>query len=103
MNGMVDRTKIEILLDAPLARRAIDIVERAGVSGYTLFPASGGAGRGGRWSEDQITQADSKTLILTIAPHDKAQAIVAALEPLLQSHGIIVMTSLVQVVRPEKF
>lgn len=103
MNVMVERTKIEILVDAPLAPTAIDVLKRVGVTGYTLFPASGGAGHGGRWSEDQVTRADSKIMILTIASAEKAETVVAALEPLLDSHGIIIMRSIVHVVRGDKF
>lgn len=103
MIATAERTRIEIVLDAPLARTAIEIIERAGVTGYTLFTASGGAGHGGRWNDDQVTRADSKVLLLTIATAEKAEAIVAALEPLLESHGIIIMRSSVRIVRPEKF
>lgn len=103
MSATIERRKIEILLDAPLVATAIGIIERAGVTGYTLLPASGGAGRGGRWSDDQVTRADSKVLLLTIARVEQTDAIVAALEPLLDSHGMIIMLSSVQVVRADKF
>lgn len=103
MSAAVERTKVEILLDAPLVRIAVAIVERFGTGGYTLFPASGGAGSGGRWSDDQVTSADSKVLVLTIASAETARAIIAEFEPLLETHGIIVMTSRVQVVRANKF
>lgn len=101
MIATAERTRIEIVLDAPLARTAI--IEQAGVTGYTLFTASGGAGDGGRWNDDQVTRADSKVLLLTIATAVKAEAILTALEPLLESHGIIIMLSSVRIVRPEKF
>lgn len=49
----------------------IEIVESASATGYTLLPATGGAGRSGRWSEHQVTMADSKMLHVTIAKAGK--------------------------------
>lgn len=66
MNKMVERIRIEILLDAPLSRLGIELLEGVGVTGYTLFAASAGAGRSGRWTDDQLTLADTKVMILTI-------------------------------------
>ncbi len=102
MNASVERTKVEILLDAPHARLAMAILEKFG-TGYTLFPASGGAGRGGRWSEDQVAAADTKVLLLAIASAETAEAIVAEFEPLLETHGMIILTSYIQVVRANRF
>lgn len=103
MITMVARIKVEIILDAPLVRVAVEILKRTEVSGYTLFPASSGAGRGGAWSDDPVTFADSKVMLLTVVPQEKADAIVEDLRPMLDTHGIIIMTSAVQVVRSERF
>lgn len=103
MNTTVERIKVEILLDAPLARMAMEIVEKAGATGHTMFSAAGGTGEGGRWREDLLTSADAKVLLLTITSAEIADMIVEALRPLLDSHGIIIMTSAVKVVRGEKF
>jgi hypothetical protein len=103
MSAVTDRMKIEILFDAPLLEAVSDIVTRAGASGYTLFPALGGSGRGGRWSQDGMSHADTKVMLLTIATEEAAAAIVRGLEPLLNSHGMILMTSRVAVVREGKF
>jgi hypothetical protein len=103
MNANIERMKVEILFDAPLLEAVSDIVTRAGAIGYTLFPALGGSGRGGRWSQDGMSHADTKIMLLTIATETAAAAIVRGLEPLLDSHGMIVMTSQIAVVREGKF
>lgn len=103
MTGTVPRRKIEVLVDAPLLPRLTALAAAAGVTSYTLFPALGGSGAGGRWSEDQVTGAQSKLLFMALMAEEKAQTLVAALEPLLESHGLLLMSSTVEVVRGGKF
>jgi hypothetical protein len=103
MVNTVQRRKIEILVDAPLVRRVVAAVEAAGVTGYTLLPALGGAGHGGRWSDDQVTGAQAKVMFVTITTEAKAAAIADALAPLLETHGLLLVSGVVDVVRAEKF
>lgn len=103
MTTTVQRRKIEILVDMPLLRRVTEAAEAAGVSGHTLLPTLGGAGQAGSWSDDQITGAQAKAIFVTVTTAEKAQALIEALAPLLDSHGLLLMTSLVEVVRGGKF
>lgn len=103
MNASIERVKVEILLDAPLVELVVTIVEEAGAGGYTLLPTLGGSGRNGRWSEDRVSAADSKLILVAIATDETAGTIVRRLEPLLDSHGLIVTTSRIGVVRGQKF
>lgn len=103
MNASIERLKVEVLLDAPLVDLVVRIVEQAGAGGYTLLPVLGGSGRNGRWREDRVSAADTKLLLVAIATDEIAQTIVHGLEPLLDTHGLIIMTTRVGVVRGEKF
>ena len=103
MVSTVQRRKIEILVDGPLLRRVVAAAEDAGVTGYTLLPVLGGAGHSGRWSDDQVTGADAKILFVTITSEAKAAALTDALAPLLASHGLLLVSGIVDVVRAEKF
>jgi nitrogen regulatory protein PII-like uncharacterized protein len=103
MVNTVQRRKIEILVDAPLVRRVIAAAESVGVTGYTLLPTLGGAGHGGRWSDDQVTGTEAKVMFVTITNSDKAAALTNALAPLLQSLSLMLVSADVDVVRPEKF
>ena len=103
MTDTVQRRKLEILVDAPLARRITALAEALGVSGYTLLPAAGGSGRGGRWSDDQLTGAEAKLMFMTVTSADKAAALIDALAPLLDSHGLLLIASDVAVVRGARF
>jgi hypothetical protein len=103
MTSTVERRKIEILVDAPLVRRILAAAEAVGVTGYTLLPTLGGGGEGGRWSDDQLTGAQAKVLFVTITNDDRAAALTDALAPLLESHGLILVSGVVDVVRGAKF
>lgn len=103
MTQMTRRRRIEVLVDAPLVRRVVAAAASAGVTGYTLLPTLGGSGEGGAWSDDQISGAEAKVVFLTVTSEEKAEALIDALTPLLESYGLILMTSTVDVVRAAKF
>lgn len=103
MTQMTRRRRIEVLVDAPLVRRVVAAAASAGVTGYTLLPTLGGSGEGGVWSDDQISGAEAKIVFLTVTSEEKAEALIDALTPLLESYGLILMTSTVDVVRAGKF
>jgi hypothetical protein len=99
----IQRRRIEILVDQPLVRRITETADKIGVTGYTLLPTLGGKGGHGRWTDDQLTGASAKTMFWTVTTDEKAQALVAALSPLLDSHGLLLTLSTVEVVREAKF
>lgn len=97
------RERIEVLVDAPLARQLARMAEEAGISGHTLIRTESGRGRHGEWSEDLISGATAKYLFLTVANSDCSERFLRSLAPLLDSHGLVVIRSRVDVIRPEKF
>ena len=103
MVNPIQRRKIEILVDAPLVRRVVAAASAVGVTGYTLLPTLGGGSRDGTWSDDQVTGTEAKVMFIAIANDQRATALIDALAPLLESHGLLLASSLVDVVRAEKF
>ena len=99
----VTRRRIEVLVDRPLVRRIVDIAREAGVPGYTLLPTLGGDGVAGPWSDDMVSGAQQKVLFLAVMSERRADDLVRRLTPLLQSHGLVLLNSAVEVVRPEKY
>lgn len=99
----VIRKRIEILTDGPLVPRIAEACEVAGISGHTVIPALSGRGRSGNWSEDRLSGAQSKVLVLAIASADRADALLEALAPVLDSHRLIVCVGDVAVIRGERF
>ena len=50
-----------------------------------------------------MTGAQAKVVFVTVTTDEKAAALAEALTPLLDSHGLVLMTSAVGVVRGGKF
>lgn len=103
MTEMTRRERIEVLVDAPLVRKLAELAQEAGITGHTLWRVTGGSGTGGVWSEDLLSGATAKCLFLVIANEERADSFMASLEPLLDSHQLIVMRSAVDVVRAARF
>ena len=98
----VIRKRIEILADTPLVRRVTAAIEAAGISGWTVLPVTSGRGHDGAWHEELVTGTD-KSLILSIAPADKAAALMESLGSILTSHGLLLTMWDVEVIRGERF
>lgn len=103
MTETVKRRRIEVLVDALLVRHVVAAARTADIAGYTILPTSEGSGRGGHWSDDQLSGAQVKLLFLTVTNADKEAVFVDALAPLLDSHGLILLMSDVDVVRGGRF
>jgi hypothetical protein len=103
MTTTVSKKKIEVIVDAPLVRRIIDVAESVGIRAHTLLPTASGAGMHGAWSDDQLSGAESKMMLVTITSNEKASAFIDALAPLLDDYGLMLIASDVEVVRGGKF
>ncbi|MHA6300211.1 DUF190 domain-containing protein [Devosia sp. CAU 1758] len=99
----VERTRIEVLVDAPLVQELVGLLEKHGITGHTVMPTLYGQGASGSWSDDLITSAQHKVTLLTVAEPARAEGFVNDLRPLLDSYGMLVMISTVNVLRPDKF
>ena len=98
-----ERTRIEILVDAPLVPQIVALLSRHAIRGHTVMPTLSGVGEAGSWDDDLITSAQHKVTVLIIAEPGKADTFIEDVAPLLDSHGLIVMLSTINVLRPEKF
>lgn len=103
MATTVTRKRIEILVDAPLVRRVTAAADAAGVKGYTLLPTLSGRGASGAWSEDQVSGAASKQVFMTVTSEEIAALLIASLVPLLDTYGLVLTVSAVEVVRGERY
>ena len=99
----VIRKRIEILTDGPLVPRIAAACEAVGINGHTVIPVLSGRGRAGNWSEDRLSGAQSKVIVLAIASTVRADALLDVLAPLLESHGLLVTVGDVAVIRGERF
>lgn len=104
MTGDIQHKRVEILVDQPLLKTICKAAEEVDITGYTVLPTLGGAGGDGTWSDERVTGgAGTKVMFLTITTKDKATAIAEALAPILESYGLMIMISDVEVIRKQKF
>ena len=98
------KKRIEIIIEAPLSRRMTEQLDRAGVSGYSVLPLTGGKGLLGSWSADgQISQASEMVAIICITDAELADEVLAQVFSIVSRQMGIVSMSDVVVLRPDHF
>lgn len=95
--------RIEVLVDAPLARKVRARLDELGTTGYTVLPTVGGRGRSGPWWEDQVSGASNKLWFQIICTDKVADDVTEALAPFLEDYGLVLTISTVEVVRAGRF
>lgn len=101
--NIVQRRRIEVLVDRPLASLIIEAANMSGITGYSLLPVLSGAGHNGTWSDEEISGAQAKLIFLTVASQDKTDRLVEHLAPLLDTHGLVLFIGTVDVVRGARY
>lgn len=96
--------KLEIILSGEHQGLATDVLDRAGVKGYTIINNLSGKGRQG-FHEGHLMFNEDDVLILIIAavPEELVNPILETLAPFYNEHSGVVLISDIQVTRLVKF
>ncbi len=96
--------KLEIILDGEHQGFATDMLDRAGVKGYTIVNNLSGKGRHG-FHEGHIMFNEDDVLVMIIAavPEELVDPILEGLAPFYNEHSGVVFISDIQVTRMVKF
>ncbi|MBU6405856.1 MAG: hypothetical protein KGS44_01785 [Alphaproteobacteria bacterium] len=97
------RTRMEIWLEAPLLKRAEELLDKASVSVYAVFDGREGKGLSGAWSDAGLKDVHDMRLVVAIAPPDKVDGLCRAFTDLFKRYPGVIVLSEVQVIRPERF
>lgn len=98
------KKRLEILVEAPIAKKVAALLQAKGAHGYTILPTLGGLGHDGAWSSDgQISSAGQMVMILCILDQSVQDAVLDELFPLLSRQIGTVSVSDCEVVRRERF
>jgi hypothetical protein len=100
---LIQRKRIDILVDAPLCEWLAETAASVGIPHHTYLSMHSGNGRAGAWRDEDVSGAISKRMFVAIASAGKVQALVDALAPHLDSYGLVVTIMDVSVVRGERF
>lgn len=85
--------RIEIVVDAPHARRVIEALQALGLEGYSLIRGVSGSGERGAQLGDDITGVSNNNYILTTCAPERLAEVMSALRPLLRRFGGICLVS----------
>ncbi|NQY97796.1 MAG: DUF190 domain-containing protein [Henriciella sp.] len=101
---MTKYLQIELIIERMAHKRACRVLESAGMTGYTVFPAMAGYGGSKRWSRDtDISASADMVSIVSIGDEDKVRNTMDEIASLLGAHiGIVTLTE-VEVMRPGRF
>lgn len=96
--------KLEIILEGEQLEFATDLLDHAGVKGYTIVNNLSGKGSHG-FHEGHLMFNEDEVLVMVIVavPEDKVEPLLEGFEPFLNKHSGVVFISDIQVTRLVKF
>ncbi|MBK1631664.1 transcriptional regulator [Thiohalocapsa halophila] len=96
--------KLEIIVQGEQQDFVLDLLERAGVSGWTVVHNLSGKGsHGAHDAHLMFNEDDVLVMIITAVPADIAEAILEGLTPFFNRHMGVVFSTDIQVSRLAKF
>lgn len=96
--------KLEIILDGEHQGFATDVLDRAGVKGYTIINNLSGKGRHGFHEGHLMFNEDVMLIMIVVAvPEELVKPILEGLAPFYNKHSGVVFISDIQVTRLVKF
>ena len=98
------KKRIEIMVEAPLMKRVLDLLDELGVTGYTVIAALAGRGKDGTWHRDGLVgRAGAVVQIFCIVDETRVDAVVEPLFKMVSRQIGIVTISDIQVIRRDQF
>lgn len=95
--------RVEIVIEKPLESRLTQVLDDAGVTGYTIVPVRGGSGRSGPWTrEGQVGRAGMVMVVCLIRP-ERLDALLESAFAVVERHIGVVSVTDAQVLRAERF
>lgn len=90
---MVPVKKLEIVIDRLHLDDVLRLLDRAGVSGYTVVRDVTGRGDRGERAADELTDVFSNALVVAACAPDAVERITADLREILERHGGVCLVS----------
>ena len=90
---MIPVKRLEIVVDATQAQRVTELLERHGLTGWSLVRNVTGAGERGRQFGDEVTGVCSNALIVTTCPPAQLPELLEVLRSLLVRSGGMCLVS----------
>jgi hypothetical protein len=98
------KKRLEIVIESPMLRRVIGLIEGAHVSGYSVLPVVAGNGHSGRWeATGLVAEAGKMYSVICILDQDQLDLLLTAIYPVVERQIGILAISDVQVIRAQRF
>jgi nitrogen regulatory protein PII len=95
--------RVEIIIEAPMESRLTGALEKAGVTGFSVLPVTGGSGRSGRWTQEgQVGRGGMVAVICLVRP-ERIDALLDAAFTVVERHIGVVSITDTEVLRAERF
>ena len=85
--------KVEIITNSLELAQVLEILEKVGVSGYSVIKDVTGTGDRGRVINDLETQVLSNGYVMSICTEDQEAQLVKAIRPILKKYGGVCIVS----------
>jgi len=86
--------RVEVVIEQTVAARLADVLDRTGVSGYTVISGASGRGdRGARRNDDPTGTFTNCVFIIACNSDDEANEVVEAIRPLIKRAGGMCLVS----------
>ncbi|KHA50692.1 P-II family nitrogen regulator [Sulfitobacter geojensis] len=96
--------RVEITIEAVMQSRLTDALTKAGVTGYTVLPVLGGAGKSGAWSRSgQVSRASGMVQVVCIIKPERLDDLLDGAFAVVERHIGVVSVSDCDVLRAERF
>ncbi len=90
---MRDVKRIEIVIEAAQEDTIRQLIEDAGIDGFTILHAAAGQGQRGERSGDGLSDAFQNVVFVIATPEERVAGFVAAVRPVLKRTGGICLVS----------
>jgi PII-like signaling protein len=98
------KKRIDIMVEAPLMQRVLNLLDQQNLSGYTVLPVLAGRGKDGAWHRDGVVgRAGALVMIFCIVDEQRIDEVLEPLFKLVSRQIGIVTVSDVHVIRAEYF
>ena len=99
-----EKLRLELIIESPALRRAEDILEEGGVSGWTVIPAKSGYDGRQRWSRGtDISMATDMVVLICVGDSELILPTLSKLHTLLKRHIGVLDITMVKVLRNAEF
>lgn len=87
MNNTIAMKRLEIVISKDKFSRIANLLSKTEVRGYTIIKQAGGLGSRGPVEFGDVTLNDGNVVVILACQEDKAQKVLAEMQPIMQELG----------------